>query len=217
MISEIALASGLAGFVLGAGPCLAITLARRRVARAIDRAALGSRHHLANNFSNPAAAPAGQAPVGGPATSPSAGAAILLNSPAKPGASASPLGCAGGRAMPPATFPSVAGGGAPLVWKSPEEHAEALADWVLDPGPRGCPGATIEATALIEMHGEMCIELGWEQRSWQPVAVAFMATLGIRKRYGSKNGRRVRVYEIPHSRPAMAPVVVQSSAIQRAA
>lgn len=78
-----------------------------------------------------------------------------------------------------------------------EEHAMALARWVTQQRPEGLRGRTISAVELIEVYTEMCGEIGVEPRGWQPVAVELQRLLGIGKRYGTIEGRRVRVYDIP--------------------
>ncbi len=78
-----------------------------------------------------------------------------------------------------------------------EENAACLAEWSLSPDPQGIRGKTVSAVELMEAYHEMCGELGVEPRAWQPVAVAFMALLGIRKEYRNLDGRRVRAYAIP--------------------
>lgn len=81
--------------------------------------------------------------------------------------------------------------------RTAEEHALELARWVLEPVPGGLRGRTVTAVELLECYGELCGEICCEARPWQGVAVAFMKLLGIDKRYGSIEGRRVRLYSLP--------------------
>ena len=53
------------------------------------------------------------------------------------------------------------------------------------------------AAEMREIHLEMCIEMRWAIRPWQPVAVELRRLLGGEKSYVWRDGQRLRVYRMP--------------------
>ena len=89
----------------------------------------------------------------------------------------------------------------------PEVHAKRLLLWLQDSidGP-----VSIYAEDAIDAHREMCADLLWEYRPWNPVARELRKLLGGKKYYPvvrSPNGdkHRLCVYEIP-TRDAVVPL-----------
>jgi hypothetical protein len=81
--------------------------------------------------------------------------------------------------------------------RSGPEHAEQLLRWL---HANGVGGGWVSARTLIELHDQMCSELGWPRRSWAPVGRAFSKlTAEGRKPYRrlAEGEARVRVYAIP--------------------
>lgn len=100
------------------------------------------------------------------------------------------------------------------------EHAERFVAWLQDNNLAGC---LIFHDAILELYAEMVIELGWAERSWNPVARQLdLICTGGRKPYewiltptGRK--RRLRVYPIPPVTPevqAPGPNVLRLQRVQ---
>jgi hypothetical protein len=87
-------------------------------------------------------------------------------------------------------------------WHAADEHADALVQWVLAAGFRG----SVLSTDMMELHRQMCRELGWLPRKWNPVARAVcLQTTGGKKIYAHVEGRRLRIYPL-HSVTTLARV-----------
>ena len=80
------------------------------------------------------------------------------------------------------------------------EHAERFVSWLQD---NNFAGSTLLHEAILELYTEMVIEIGWVERSWNPIARDLdLICTGGRKPYewvitrtGGK--RRLRAYPIP--------------------
>lgn len=79
-------------------------------------------------------------------------------------------------------------------WRTAEEHARALHEWLLSPGGRT---GEVPASDLEAIYAEMCGEFIWHVRPWSPVASELRKILGGEKSYAWRDGKRVRVYRIP--------------------
>lgn len=82
------------------------------------------------------------------------------------------------------------------VWRSPETHAQRLAEWLTD---HRC--GEILSREIQAAYREMCAEIGWELSGWNRVAPRFRELIGDRKHYRDfvVDGRRHRwcVYTLP--------------------
>ena len=96
-------------------------------------------------------------------------------------------------------------------WHSPEEQAAALLDWLQAPGGRV---GEVPSRELMSLHIEMCAEMFWQQTPWIPVAKAFRKLINDpRRRYASRNSRRIVVYRIP--RPAAQLKIIKINVQER--
>lgn len=81
----------------------------------------------------------------------------------------------------------------------PEAHARRLLAWLRDGGNRGRQG-DILTPEMLEIYQEMCMEILWRERAWNPIAHELTRLTTGRKVYCwiRDNGRRrrVRVYPI---------------------
>ncbi len=101
-----------------------------------------------------------------------------------------------------------------LEQHSPAEHASALIAWLQAPGGLGRTGQIL-ARELQVIHAEMCAEIGWQQRPWNPIARELALLLsGGRKTWAwstSPDGarHRLRTYNVPAPRlPSPTPAAV---------
>lgn len=85
----------------------------------------------------------------------------------------------------------------------PAEHARRLLAWLQEPG--GLTGPIL-ARELQVIHQEMCADIGWNMRPWNPIGHQLAMLLsGGRKTWAwvadPKTGRRhrLRVYQIPRA------------------
>lgn len=91
-----------------------------------------------------------------------------------------------------------------LEHHSVREHAESFVAWLQD---NNLAGSLIFHDAILELYAEMMIELGWAERSWNPVARQLdLICTGGRKPYewvatSTGRKRRMRVYPIPPATP----------------
>lgn len=83
-------------------------------------------------------------------------------------------------------------------WQSAEAHASALWRWLRT---KNLVDGAILARDLKELHREMCAELGWMPRKWNPVGHALaLLTTGGRKIYAHVGDQRLRIYPLPRSK-----------------
>lgn len=85
-----------------------------------------------------------------------------------------------------------------LAWKSPAEHAEALIMWIAESTPAGSVETTVHAE-MLPIYADMCAELYWEPRAWNPIAAELAKRLGG-KTYIWRRGHRLRAYHVPGAR-----------------
>ena len=81
------------------------------------------------------------------------------------------------------------------AWRSPVDHADQLLHWLR---MKGLVDGCVLAGDMMLLHQEMCRELGWLPRAWNPIgrALALKMTSG-KKITAHINGRRLRVYPLP--------------------
>ena len=92
----------------------------------------------------------------------------------------------------PASFPA---------HKSPEAHAIALVKYCRR---NGYTFKCVLAEDMQVLHRQMCAELGWLERPWNPVAKAVTSVLGGKKLYVRVGGRRRRAYFFEVTAPSSA-------------
>lgn len=84
-----------------------------------------------------------------------------------------------------------------LAVKSADAHAAALLAFLQGPG--GVAGGEITAAQMEDAYSDLCFELAWAPRPWISVARELRSALGQpRKTYAMRDGRKVRVWRVPH-------------------
>lgn len=81
-----------------------------------------------------------------------------------------------------------------LCERTASEHAYALLSWLQAPG--GLTGE-VSAAELKQCHADMCVAYSWSERSWTAVGREVRRILEQPRIYGTRGGKKVRIYKIP--------------------